>query len=89
MAVCEYCNQEMLDHKSCLPKINIDGEVYDRIPYGEETRYGDIKFSEFCHDCACCLGDFHHFHCDMEENPVTHEQLLLDILDDPTIFVTE
>ncbi len=78
MAVCKYCGKEMLDRHSCLPKVSINGKVYDRIRFGDERRsfIGDI-----CHDCGCKKGDFHHFCCDMEESPATHRQMFSEILE--------
>ena len=78
MAVCKYCGQEMLDHTSCLPKLSIDGVIYDRIKYGNES--SNKKQDPICRDCGCILGDFHHFNCEIEESPVTNEQLLSSII---------
>lgn len=80
MAVCKYCGQEMTAHTSCLPKLSIDGVIYDRIKYGDEKKYNPKKQGPICGDCGCNLGDFHHFNCDTEESPVTHEQLLMSII---------
>lgn len=83
MAVCEYCNKEMLTHCSCLPYLIINGEKVPRIKYGKEKMWSKHhKPAGICHDCSCKLGEYHHFRCDMEMNPKTNTQLLLDLLDD-------
>ena len=68
MAVCRVCGGEMLNHVSCYPKLRINGVVYDRIKFGSESRYKKTE-DEYCNDCGCKIGDYHHFECDIEEDP--------------------
>lgn len=93
MAICIYCNQEMLDHTSCISKIKINGYVYNRIKYGdgecEETdnirnetyKIRDIDYIDksypYCGDCGCKVGEVHHFGCDQEYNPAVYGKQML------------
>jgi hypothetical protein len=77
MAVCRFCSQEMHEADGCVKiRINIAGVSYEPIPYGKETRHGEISNPERCHDCAAKLGNFHHVNCDWEECPKCHGQLI-------------
>ena len=75
---CEDCGRELRKGVSCFPKIMIKGVKYDRIPFGSETR-DDFGDTEFCPDCNCGKGQYHHYHCDIEEHPVNHSQLLMQV----------
>ena len=75
MAICETCNKEMLEGKSCIDLImKCEGEIYNRIKYGDETL--DWGSDEPCHDCAVVEGGYHHMGCDAERCPVCHGQLM-------------
>ena len=74
MAVCSWCEKEMIGSDSCVKEqIEISGQKYDQIPYGEET--GEWS-SERCHDCDVKRGGYHHPGCDVEECPNCHGQLI-------------
>lgn len=80
MAKCEYCDREMLEAESCTISQYIygNGQVYDRIPFGDERRFGFLSMEkdERCPDCNVALGGFHHTGCDWEECPVCGGQFL-------------
>jgi hypothetical protein len=82
MAVCDYCDQEMMDKVSCK-EIGVeydDGKTLPQIRHGKETRgpdgtgWGSDGFP--CHDCGAPVGAFHHVGCDVEECPRCHGQLI-------------
>jgi hypothetical protein len=78
MAVCEYCNNEMLSGSSCLSTLVINGSRYQRIKYGDPNDlYPDIADKTSCPDCACLKGAYHHWLCDMERCPKCGNQLLM------------
>jgi hypothetical protein len=65
MAICSYCDQEMLDHVSCTATTYDDfpdGVSRERVAYEDEERYD-------CHDCGTPPGGLHHPGCDMERCP--------------------
>lgn len=73
MAVCEFCDQEMLTAASCnVLRLRINGEWYDRL---RETETSPV---ERCHDCGILRqpGNVHHFGCDWERCPCCGGQLL-------------
>ena len=75
MAICKYCNREMLEHITCHPKIIIGGKEYKRI----SARFQDSA-RNYCGDCSCDITDYHHFGCDMERCPVCNGQMLGHII---------
>lgn len=75
MAVCDYCNQEMMTGAGCTSAlIVIDGRSYPPIRHGEETRFDWPDPPPRCHDCRVPAGEVHHHGCDMEECPACGEQ---------------
>lgn len=68
MAVCDYCNREMLDGVSCVAATvdYPDGSKLAPVPNGS------IK----CHDCLCPPGGIHHPGCDVERCPKCKGQLI-------------
>ena len=68
MAVCSYCDQEMLWADGCVADpIAIGGRSYQPVRYGSELHYG--RPNRRCHDCRALPGGIHHHGCDMEECP--------------------
>jgi hypothetical protein len=79
MAVCFVCNQEMTAGGSCVeaPLRSLeDGEVYQRIKYGDEGQDSGAAEGEPCGDCRCCPGGYHHPGCDIERCPKCSGQAL-------------
>lgn len=75
MAVCEWCNQEMLEADNCTGNKTVDypdGTSLPSIPYNPE--YGDEN--QRCHDCGVKRGGYHHPGCDMERCPKCEGQLI-------------
>jgi hypothetical protein len=78
MAICDYCQQEMLGHVGCKPWPELQ-----RIPYGSEMRFPEPRplraswpniEAKTCHDCGAGDGELHHPGCDMEECPMCGRQ---------------
>lgn len=72
-AVCEDCNQHMLEADGCVPSgFIVDSHDHKgwepRIPYNNEVLENERE-THRCHDCGCKLGAIHHFGCDMEVCP--------------------
>lgn len=89
MADCEFCGQGMNEADSCTknavlypapPEEPIDGVYRLAVPYGEEDNW---EAQERCHDCGVPPGGYHHPGCDVEQSPVTGEQLLREVLEHP------
>lgn len=70
-ATCTIC-QHPMDKKGCIGKLQINGKMYHRIPYG----YRGESTDEPCGDCAVKYGQIHHWGCDNESCPVCHGQAL-------------
>lgn len=67
MAVCEYCDQDMMRNVACtLVTYNDfpDGVERARTPY-----YDDPEYPEHCRDCGTPRGQLHHPGCDVERCP--------------------
>lgn len=78
MTECQFCDREMLETASCTKNaIEIDGELYEPIAYGDEK---DWPTTDRCHDCGVEPGGFHHPGCDVERDPATSEQLLMRVI---------
>ena len=76
MAICKYCNLEMLLHNGCTVAIfefsDKPGDESERIPFGdprERILRSLAPYLEYCSDCAVRPGDFHHVDCDAETCP--------------------
>lgn len=78
MAKCEVCHREMLNGAGCaVSKIHIGGKVYERIPVGGKSDWGEKGGMNYvCHDCAAKQGTYHHWGCDIERCPVCGRQLI-------------
>lgn len=80
MAMCEYCNQEMLTANGCFgaPVEYEDGTEVKPIRYGDGAWAASLnkEAQPRCHDCNAKWGEYHHPGCDMEECPICHGQLI-------------
>lgn len=88
MAVCRFCDQEMVVALSCSVQAMHQNHVrYPLVPYGSEVRYERVRDRdgiEFpyppdpprCGDCGVRLGAFHHLGCDVAECPICDGQLI-------------
>jgi hypothetical protein len=77
MAVCTFCDQEMMDKVGCTVT-RYEDEPNDRIVYGKESRFESPAYAwtDPCHDCGAPVGTLHHPGCDMEECPQCHAQCI-------------
>ena len=71
MAICTYCEQEMLEADGCsLAVVDYpDGGSLPSIPYSDYS-------SGRCHNCNVLPGQYHHPGCDMEICPRCGGQLI-------------
>lgn len=86
MGKCMACGQHMLKADGCTSvQLEFTREftpdrrtetIFDKIRYGQETRYGGGPQPDRCHDCGVKLGEAHHPGCDWEECPRCHRQLI-------------
>lgn len=75
MAICKFCNQDMLKFDNCPVNDFVEfpsGEKLPAIPYTNEY----IKGKHQCHDCGVSVGNYHHPGCDMEICPQCGGQLI-------------
>lgn len=54
----------------------IDGQAYQRLPYGQGDWWEHGAPAPLCHDCAVIPGQLHVPGCDMEECPKCHGQAI-------------
>lgn len=79
MAICNWCNQDMLTADDCSENREIeypDGEKLNAVPYENEWVHVLNKSTHRCHDCNVRLGSYHHPNCDMERCPRCEGQLI-------------
>lgn len=71
MAVCTWCNLEMLATVSCtVEEFHRNGEPVRRLPFGKRTK------AARCSDCGAPRGGFHHPGCDQERCPQCRRQAM-------------
>ena len=74
---CRDCKQDMAPGNGCtLPQVRIQGQVYDRIRYGNEEEDWGAANGYPCHDCNVSPGQLHHLGCDVERCPACSHQLI-------------
>lgn len=72
MAVCEWCDQEMLTAVSCTIRVMHQFGVPYQMPPYRPRRGGRPR----CGDCGVAAGGAHHPGCDMARCPVCRGQLM-------------
>lgn len=74
MAICQDCDQEMLEAAGCtLSTVPIAGVEIARVRYGQER---PAYRGRRCGDCNVEHGQLHHLGCDVERCPTCHWQLI-------------
>lgn len=76
MAVCEYCQQEMLDPAIVHCSWNREVQFPDGVKLPTLSYYVEGQPHARCHDCNVESGYKHHPGCDMEECPRCLGQLI-------------
>jgi len=72
MAICEWCEKEMLDVDSCIQEVEFpDGTTMQAVPYDPYHHA-----AQRCPDCGVKGGGLHHPGCDMERCPKCEGQLI-------------
>lgn len=76
MAICRYCESEMLTTHGCVeaPIVMIDGATYPPVRYGLEIGWRHPKGR--CGDCGVLPGRVHHHGCDVEQCPRCPQQAI-------------
>ena len=72
MAICKFCNGEMIEADDCSANRKVkyaDGTTLDAMPYKPDDNYR-------CGDCNIEPGNYHHIGCDMERCPRCKGQML-------------
>lgn len=79
----ESCSKNVILYPA--PDSDGGGQWEFAIPFGEEGRgiTDDGELDQQCHDCGVSTGGYHHPGCDVEESPLTGEQLLMEVVSMP------
>ena len=76
MAICTWCEQEMMEGNSCsVEALHLGGIAIPLLRYGREARYRSRRPVR-CGDCGVRAGGYHHLGCDLAECPSCGNQLL-------------
>ncbi len=79
MAVCDLCDNEMQDERSCVPDaILVNGQLYEPIRWGQETGRFAIyprTIAGACDSCRAPRGGVHHHGCCIEQCPSCRGQI--------------
>lgn len=74
MAVCSWCDREMLSARSCsLSELHRGGEPVAMVRFGSEPGW---RRAARCGDCGVSRRGFHHPGCDIQRCGVCHGQML-------------
>ena len=64
---CSFCGGTGNNLQGCsCNRVELDGKIYKRIPFGSETRAPEVPY---CPDCGVLPGRYHHSHCDIDQCP--------------------
>jgi hypothetical protein len=76
MAMCTWCEQDMLEANSCsVAALHLNGVAVPLVRYGREPRHRSRRPVR-CGDCRVTVGGHHHPGCDVAECPSCGKQLL-------------
>lgn len=76
MAICTFCDQEMLEATSCTAsELHRGGKAVAVFPYGDDP--GWPARGRPCPDCGVEPGGFHHLGCDIQACPRCRDQLIM------------
>ncbi|MCP4111486.1 MAG: hypothetical protein GY749_39150 [Desulfobacteraceae bacterium] len=69
MAVCKFCNKEMLGASSCIDShVVIEDKKYSPVPYEKPSTV--FQKQSRCPECNIMPGGFHHVGCGLEICPL-------------------
>jgi hypothetical protein len=72
VAICQDCDQEMLEATSCI----VDALILDGRRYARDRARGPFGKGGRCPDCGVADRGYHHLGCDLEDCPRCRRQLL-------------
>lgn len=76
MAVCDWCDREMLSADSCtVDAFHVHGRRLEMIRFGHEEGWGPSTRGK-CGDCGVAKGQLHHPGCDVQRCPSCPGQLM-------------
>lgn len=74
MALCTWCNQDMIAATSCTVDVfHRGGRRFEMVPFGAERRRGGPRQ---CGDCGVGRGGWHHPGCDLQVCPACRRQMI-------------
>lgn len=77
MAVCKFCEREMLTADGCIcVPVKSKGKEYEPIKVGGPGDWYESRPDGRCGDCNAKYGEYHHAGCDIERCPVCGGQLI-------------
>jgi hypothetical protein len=72
VAICQDCEQEMLEASSCT----VDALILDGRRFARDRARGQLGVAGRCPDCGVGDRGYHHLGCDLEDCPRCRRQLL-------------